>query len=124
MRAQTATQWDIRERDMLLLLLEAVELAPTYVKADIDPATEIWVALKIPGARPYVDACSRRRSARCVRAGPMTGPDAVLKAPASTMVRLILHRIGPLTATRQGLRIVGGRRPWKAMQLQSCIETA
>jgi uncharacterized protein (TIGR03083 family) len=45
-------------------------------------------------------------------------------APASTMVRLFLHRIGPFTAARQGLRIVGGRRPWKAMQLQSCIERA
>jgi hypothetical protein len=51
-------------------------------------------------------------------------PDAVLKAPASTMVRLFLHLIGPFTAARQGLRIVGGRRPWKAMQLQSCIERA
>ena len=56
------------------------------------------------------------------RSGDRT--DAVLEAPASTMVRLFLHRIGPFTAARQGLRIVGGRRPWKAMQLQSCIERA
>jgi hypothetical protein len=51
-------------------------------------------------------------------------PDAVLKLPASTMVRLLLQRIGPFTAALQGLRIVGGRRPWKAMKLQSCFERA
>jgi hypothetical protein len=55
---------------------------------------------------------------------PNDRPDAVLKAPASTMARLLLQRIGPFTAARQGLRIVGGRRPWKAMRLQSCFEPA
>jgi hypothetical protein len=114
--------WEIRERDMLLLLREVVELAPAYVKAGISPTTDICVALDVPDARPYVlrihdgfaETCERRPSDR---------PDAVLKAPASTMVRLFLHRVGPVTAARQGLRIVGGRRPWKAMKLQSCFET-
>jgi hypothetical protein len=40
-----------------------------------------------------------------------------------TMIEMLLNRIGPVAATRRGLRIVGGRRPWKALQLQSCIET-
>jgi hypothetical protein len=44
-----------------------------------------------------------------------------MKGPASTLNRLFLQRIGPVTATRQGLRIVGGRRPWKAMKLQSLL---
>ena len=50
-------------------------------------------------------------------------PDAVLKSPASTMVRLFLHRIGPFTAARQGLRT---RRPTavEGDALQSCIERA
>ena len=106
---------------MLLLLREAVELTPAYLKAGVSPATDICVALQIPDARPYVmhvhDGFLEIRPRRSV-----DRPDAVLKAPASTMVRLFLHRIGPVTAARQGLRIVGGRRPWKAMQLQSCIE--
>ena len=115
--------WEIRERDMLLLLREAVEVAPAYVKAGISPATDICVAVQIPDARPYVmhvhDGILEIRPR-----GLGDRPDAVIKSSASTMVRLFLHRIGPFTAARQGLRIVGGRRPWKAMQLQSCIERA
>jgi hypothetical protein len=115
--------WEVRERDMLLLLREGMELAPAYVSAGISPATDICVALQVPGARPYVmhvhDGIAETRVRR-----PSDRPDAVLKAPASTMARLLLHRIGPVTATWRGLRIVGGRRPWKAMKLQSCFETA
>jgi uncharacterized protein (TIGR03083 family) len=115
--------WEIRERDMLLLLREGMELAPAWVKAGLSPATDICVALQIPDAHPYVmhvhngilEVRARRASDR---------PDAVLKGPASTMIRLFLHRIGPVAAMRQGLRIVGGRRPWKAMKLASCIEAA
>ena len=115
--------WEIRERDMLLLLREAVEVAPAYLKAGIPPATDICVALHIPDARPYLmHVHNGTMEIRARRSGDRT--DAVLEAPASTMVRLFLHRIGPFTAARQGLRIVGGRRPWKAMQLQSCIERA
>jgi hypothetical protein len=81
------------------------------------------VALEIPEARPHVihvhDGIADARARR-----PDDRPDAILKGPASTPLRLFLHRIGPFTAARQGLRIVGGRRPWKAMQLQSCIERA
>jgi len=112
--------WDIRERDMLLLLREGMEATPAYVRAGISPAINICVALEVPRARPYVmhihDGIAETRARRV-----SDRPDAVMKAPASTMLRLMLHRIGPVMAMRQGLR-VGGRRPWKAMQLSSCIE--
>jgi uncharacterized protein (TIGR03083 family) len=115
--------WEIRERDMLFILRECIELAPGYLRTDISRATDISVALQIPDARPYVmhvhDGIAGVRARQ-----PGDRPDAVLKAPASTMVRLLLQRIGPFTATRLGLRIIGGRRPWKAMKLQSCFERA
>jgi uncharacterized protein (TIGR03083 family) len=115
--------WETRERDMLLLLREGMEVGPAYLSAEISRATNICMALQIPDARPYVmhihDGIAESRERRST-----DQPDVVLKAPASTMTRLLLQRIGPLTATRQGLRIVGGRRPWKAMKVQSCFEPA
>lgn len=114
--------WEIRERDMLLLLREGLEVAPAYVRA-VAPTTDICVALQIPDARPYVlhvhDGIAESRPRR-----PGDRPDAVVRVPASTMIRLLLRRIGPVSAALQGLRIVGGRRPWKALKLQSCFEPA
>jgi hypothetical protein len=113
--------FEIRERDMLLMLREGIELTPSYVNPGLPPAIDICVALEIPEARPHVihvhDGIAEARARR-----PDDRPDAVLKGSPSTLLRLFLHRIGPFTAMRQGLRVVGGRRPWKAMQLQSCIE--
>jgi hypothetical protein len=115
--------WQVAERDMLLYLLEAVEVAPAYARTDMNPATEICVAFEVPDARPYVmhvhDRAIEMRPRR-----PVDRPDAVVKVPASTLVPMLLNRIGPVGAVRRGLRIVGGRRPWKALRLQSCIETA
>lgn len=120
-RAVGAT-WVISERDMLLYLREAVDVSPAFARKDMDPATEICVALKVPDARPYVihvhDGKLDMRARR-----PDDRPDAVLKVPASTLIFMLLNRIGPVTAMRRGLRIVGGRRPWRALKLQSCIET-
>ncbi len=115
--------WEMRERDMLLLFREVMELAPAYVSSEVARGSDICVAIQVPDARQYVahvhDGIAEVRDRR-----PGDWPDAVLKAPASTMVRLLLQRIGPVAATRRGLRIVGGRRPWKAMKLQSCFEAA
>jgi hypothetical protein len=115
--------WEIRERDVLLLLREGMEVLPVYLKPGISSETELCVALEIPDARPYVlhvhDGIAEARVRR-----PGDRPDVVMKGPAPTLNRLFLQRIGPVTATRQGLRIVGGRRPWKAMKLQYCFEPA
>ena len=48
--------------------------------------------------------------------------DAVLRVPASTLTQLLYQRIGPFTAVRRGLRIVGGRRPWLALELMSYFD--
>lgn len=115
--------WEISERDMLLYLREAAEVVPAYVRPEMARTNNICVALQIPDARPYVlhvhDGIAEMRGRR-----PTDRPDVVLKAPASTMVKMLMGRVGPFSAMRQGLRIVGGRRPWKAVTLQSCFQTA
>jgi hypothetical protein len=116
----TGRPWEIREHDMLLLMREAAEVVHAYVCADGIRGKNICVGLQVPDARPYVvhvhDGTVEMRARRAA-----DRPDAVLKAPPSTMIRMLMGRIGPVTATRQGLRIVGGRRPWKVMKLQSCF---
>ena len=121
-RSARAT-WEIRERDMLLLLRGMMEAVSAYVRDDVSRTTDICVALQIPEARPYVihvhDGVAEWRARR-----PGDRPDAVLRSPATTMVQVLLQRVGPVTAARRGLRIVGGRRPWRALKLQSCFERA
>jgi uncharacterized protein (TIGR03083 family) len=113
--------WEIPERDMLLVLRGVFEVCPAYVRADLPARTDVCVALRIPEARPYVmhvhDSTADIRELR-----PTDRPDAVMRTPAATLGQLLYGRIGPMTAARKRLLIVGGRRPWKAMKLQSCFE--
>ncbi|MDD4867502.1 MAG: maleylpyruvate isomerase N-terminal domain-containing protein [Mycobacterium sp.] len=117
------TPWGIEERDMLLVARGLMQYGegPGYLRAGLPAGIAVCLALKVPHARPYVihihdgaaEMRERRRDDR---------PDAVLRTPASTLCDVIYQRIGPVTAVRRGLRIVGGRRPWKALKLQSYLE--
>ena len=115
--------WEIEERDMLLIARGLMQYGdgPGYLRAGLPAGTDVCVALKVPGARPYIvhihDGAVEMRERR-----PTDRPDAVLRMPASTLCDMIYQRIGPLTAARRGLMIVGGRRPWKALKLQSYLE--
>ena len=119
-RAANAT-WALAERDMLLILRGAREMAPIYLRPGLSPATDVCVAYQIPDAREYLihvhDGAEEMRERR-----PRDRVDAVLRVPASTLTQLLYQRIGPLTAVRRGLRIVGGRRPWLALKLMSYFE--
>jgi hypothetical protein len=113
--------WVLPERDMLLVMRGALQIAPASVRADIPSDTNMCVAIRLPGARPYiVHLRGTTLEIRERRDGDR--PDAVLRSPASALVELLYQRIGRFTAARRGLRIVGGRRPWRALQLVSCFE--
>jgi hypothetical protein len=113
--------WKIDDRDMLLVLRGGMEVGPGYLRADISSDLDLSVAMKLRDARPFVihihDGIAEFRGRR-----PADRPDAVVWAPALTLTELLYQRIGPLTAARRGMLIVGGRRPWRALQLQSFFE--
>jgi hypothetical protein len=106
---------------MLLVLRSGTEMGPLYLRPEVPADTDVCVALRIPEARPYVihihDGTAEMRERR-----PNDRADAVLRLPPSTLTQLLYQRIGPFTAVRRGLRIVGGRRPWAALKLQSYFE--
>lgn len=117
----TRQSWDLAERDLLLVLSGVMAMAPAYVRRDLPPGTELMIALGIPGARPWVmhihDGVAEARERR-----PEDRPDAVLRVPASTFTKLLYQRLGPVQAVRHGLLVVGGRRPWRSLQMQSMFE--
>jgi uncharacterized protein (TIGR03083 family) len=115
--------WEIAERDMLLVARGLMQIAPAFVRAGIAPDTDTRVAINVAGARPYL-LHIRGDIAELRERQPGDRADVVLRGPASALTKMLYHRIGPLTATRRGLLVVGGRRPWKALRLQSYFEPA
>jgi uncharacterized protein (TIGR03083 family) len=111
------------ERDMLLVARGMMEYGHGFLRPDVSPATNVCVALKIPGARPYLihihDGIAEFRART-----PGDRPDSVMRVHASTLTELFYKRIGQFTAARQGLFIVGGRRPWVALKLASYFDDA
>jgi len=115
--------WELAERDMLLVLRGGMQIGPAFLRGGIPPETDVRVALQLAAARPYLihihDGTAEIRAHR-----PDDRADALLRVPAETLTLVFYHRIGPLTAVCRGLRIIGGRRPWVALKLQSYFEPA
>lgn len=109
------------ERDMLLVARGLMEIGHGYVRAETPADTDACFAFQVPTARPYI-AHVRGNGVEIRPRRPDDRPDAELRMPASALTLLIYQRIGPLGATRRGLRIVGGRRPWLALKFQSYFE--
>jgi uncharacterized damage-inducible protein DinB len=113
--------WQLPERDMLLVLRGGTEMVPLYLRPGVSADTDVCVAFQIPEARPYLIHIHDGTAEMCERR-PDDRPDAVLRLPASTLTQLLYQRIGPLSAVRRGLRLVGGRRPWVALKVVSYFE--
>jgi hypothetical protein len=112
----------VDERDMLLVARGMMEYASGFLRPDVPKDAKLLVALKIPGARPWVihihDGIAETRART-----PADRPDGVMRAPASALTEMLYKRIGQVTAVRRGVLVVGGRRPWKALKLSHYFDT-
>lgn len=115
--------WELPERDMLLVARGLMEVGPAYLRSEVPATTDVCVALQVPQAREFVvrirDGLAEMRPRRVG-----DRPDAVLRVSAVTLTQLFYQRIGSFGSVRRGLRIVGGRRPWVALKLMSHFERA
>lgn len=115
-------EWELPERDMLLISRGMVQIGSMYpLRPGLPSDTDISVVFQVLGGRPYL-AHVKGGAAEFRPRRSDDRPDAVLRLPASTFALMLYQRIGPFTAVRHGLRIIGGRRPWRAMKLQACFE--
>ena len=95
-------RWEIRERDMLLMLRGMMEIGHVYVRENISRDINASVAFRLSGARPYLmhihDGIAEVPDLR-----PADRPDAMLRGPASVIAQMFYGRIGLLAAARRGL---------------------
>jgi uncharacterized protein (TIGR03083 family) len=111
--------WPITPRDGLLINNLGVQVMPAYRRPAAKGALDLlW---RIPGAADWVIAFDNGRVvSRPADAGERV--DVIMTAPPETLLLFMYQRIGPVAALRRGLRVSGGRRPWRIAKLQKFME--
>ncbi|GAB3863777.1 hypothetical protein GCM10028801_31980 [Nocardioides maradonensis] len=113
--------WTIPERDALLILAGIQQIIPGYVHQQRSAGKDVMVEIRLSGARPWITHVVDRCAVSRPRAAD-DRPHAVITAPASTLLLSLYGRYGNLAAARRGLRVVGGRRPWRALSFPRLFE--
>ena len=112
-------KWHIDELDARLILNGVLQMFASYVRRD--GVGTLAIRLSVPDARPWLLSIDRGTGvSRPWQPGDHV--DAVLRAPAATMLLNMYGRLGIGAATLRGMRVVGGRRPWRATALMSLME--
>lgn len=110
------TPWPLDERDMLLVLNGALQVAPGWLDPRAAAGRRMDIALRIAHGTPQlITIADGRCEIRDLRATDR--PHAVISGPAVTFVLQLYGRIGLIEATRRGVRITGGSRPWRGLAL-------
>ena len=108
--------WPIEDRDALLVLNAAFQIAPFLVNPERTARVRSVVEFRIGAGHPQVITIDRAH-ARIEDAAAVGGRrDAIVAGPAAVVLLNLYPRIGRVAATRRGVRLRGGRRPWVLVQ--------
>lgn len=112
-------RFSIDHRDAVLVINALVQVAPSFVQPD---SGHLRVGLRIRGGVPWMlDVADGRALSRPWAVGEPV--DAVVRGPARTLLFALYKRHSIAESIRRGMIVTGGRRPWKALSLQSMIES-
>jgi hypothetical protein len=114
-----ARPWRIEERDAVLILNGVMQIIPAY--AVRSARTSLRLRLAVPGAEPWVlDFADGALESRAATPGEPC--DVVLRCPAETLVLTLYARLSPPRALLHGMRLRGGRRPWRIARLPRLLQ--
>ena len=111
--------WALDDRDALLILNGGVQILPAYAVRNTPQS--LRVRLSVPGALPWLLDFNRGQLTS-TPSSEDADVDAVVRVPAPTLTLALYSRLSAPMALRGGLRVVGGRRPWRILRLPALIE--
>jgi uncharacterized protein (TIGR03083 family) len=117
--AAAGRRWEIAPRDALLIINGVVQLLPAYAEPSARGRLDLmW---RLPGASDWILAFDDgKATSRRALAGERA--DVIMSAPPETLLLFMYQRVGQLAAVRRGLKVVGGRRPWRVVKLQKFLQ--
>lgn len=117
--AAAGRPWSLDDRDALLILNGVLQILPAYAVRATHHS--LRVRLSVPGGRPWLLDFDRGEltSAPADEGAPS---DVVIRVPAPTLALTLYSRLSTAAAVRGGMRVVGGRRPWRIARLPRLVE--
>lgn len=115
--------WPITERDAVLVLNGALQVASAWVNTATAP-TALDVAIHVRGGTPQLFHFADGDLQISDRHQGDRRPDAVVHGPAGAVLLLFYGRITLPGAIRRGVIVTGGRRPWTGLRLSSFFHPA
>ncbi len=111
--------WPIASRDALLVLNGVMQLLPAY--AEPSARGSLIVMWRVPGAADWIMHFDNGKAVSRA-AAPGERAHVIMAAPPETLMLFLYQRLGQGAALRRGLRVAGGRRPWRIVQMQKFLQ--
>ena len=114
--SSTGRPWPLQQRDLLLVLNGALQVAGGWLDPTKADGLRLEVALHIRGGRPQILHIADGVGVVQDRL-PADRPDTVIRSPAVPLALLLYGRLSLPAAIRRGVLITGGRRPWTGLRV-------